>query len=36
LFVAASGFVLVFSRRIKEGIAKMRRRSREENEEHQE
>ncbi len=33
IFVAASGVVLVFSRRIKEGIARWRRRSRKDEEE---
>ena len=36
IFVAASGVILVFSRKIKEGVAKLRRRSREDNEEIQE
>ena len=36
VFVAASGFILVFSRKIKEGIAKLRRSAREDNEETQE
>ena len=36
VLVAVSGVVLVFSRRIKEGIAKFRRRSREKDEENQE
>jgi len=36
VFVAVSGVLFVFSRKIKEGIAKMRRRSREDNEESQE
>ena len=35
VFIAASGVILVFSRRIREGIAKMRRKAREEKEEEQ-
>ena len=36
VFVALSGVILIFSRRIREGIAKMRRRGRQDDEESQE
>ena len=36
VFVALSGLIFIFSRKIKEGVAKMRRRSREDKEETQE
>lgn len=35
VFVALSGVILIFSRRIREGIAKMRRRGRKDDEESQ-
>lgn len=35
VFVALSGVILVFSRRIREGIAKMRRRGRKDEEDNQ-